>query len=223
MTPLRLTNAYTVALANERPEYFELCNGRGVNLADGSPVAVLIKLLSAYRRTGGDPGRVRGPSLFNEVLSQGRSEGISHFFLGATESTLGKIVSRANEDLPGIRISGTFSPKFAPLDDHYLLECEAAVASTDADIIWVGLGTPKQDFVAAHLAQRTGKLCIGVGAAFDFFAVTDPEAHSVFQVLGIEWLFRLASEPRRLWKRYLIGNLKFLVAVARRPSTSHIT
>lgn len=210
--PIRLSNAYCVALADQDSDYMELLRGPGLNFPDGMPVVWFMK-----RRVAEDvvPGRVRGPSFFEKTLDEGRSVGLRHFLLGTTEDTLEKLVRAAGEKYPGVEIVGSYAPPFAPVDEEFHAGCVAAVSGTRAQIIWVALGTPKQDFLAKELADRTGMPCAGVGAAFDFTAGVTPEAPVWIQNSGLEWLHRLASEPGRLWRRYLFGNIRFLRSALR--------
>jgi N-acetylglucosaminyldiphosphoundecaprenol N-acetyl-beta-D-mannosaminyltransferase len=96
------------------------------------------------------------------------------------------------------------------MDDAFVEACRQRVAETDSDIVWVALGVPKQDLLAQELSKRLDVTCVGVGAAFDMLSGRTREAPAWMQHVGMEWLFRLVTEPRRLWRRYLIGNLEFL-------------
>lgn len=208
---IRLSNAYCVALASEDPKYRDLLNGAGVTFPDGAPVALLMRAKLAPM--GFRSGRVRGPSFFRSVIESPSSDGVRHFFLGSSELVLNRITNRFAEEIPWAKIAGAFSPPFEPINDGFLEQCLDAVKHATADIIWVGLGTPKQDFVVQFLAERTDAIVVGVGAGLDFYARTVPEAPLLFQNTGTEWLFRLLSEPRRLWKRYFFGNLQFIRAL----------
>ncbi|MDH3052484.1 WecB/TagA/CpsF family glycosyltransferase [Gordonia alkanivorans] len=185
--------------------------GDGINYPDGSPVVLFMRLFapSGSRR----PERVRGPSLFREVIAQSEGTSIRHFFAGATQETLALMAAKIEEEYPRARIEGVHSPPFAPVTEEYIDAIADVIGANRCDLVWVGLGTPKQDIVAAGLARRLGVPCVGVGAAFDFVAGTIPEAPEIYQRLGMEWVYRLISEPRRLWRRYTIGNLQFLRAV----------
>lgn len=205
---IRLSNAYCVALASQDPLYESLLNGPGINLPDGAPVAWFM------RRTNLSARQVRGPSLFKAVLEEGQTRPMRHFFLGSTDSTLTKLSKKVAEQYPGTQVSGTYSPPFAPIDEDFYRQCTSVLEHTNPDIIWVALGTPKQDFVAEELAVRTGAVCIAVGAAFDFTAGTSKEAPAWIRRFTLEWLYRLATEPKRLWKRYIFGNVRFLYSAA---------
>ncbi|BAH56173.1 WecB/TagA/CpsF family glycosyltransferase [Rhodococcus opacus] len=207
--PIRLSNAYCVALAAQDEEYRAVMNGPGVNLPDGTPIPWVMNYGSDVDVFA---GRVRGPSLFVEVLDIGRRSNVRHFFLGATEDTLASLVEQASARFPGIQIAGAYSPPFAPVTEHFYAQCVSEIQRTDAQIVWVALGTPKQDVVGATIAEMAQLPTVAVGAAFDFLAGTVREAPVWIQNSGTEWLFRLATEPRRLWRRYLIGNFQFLRA-----------
>lgn len=207
---VRLANAYSVVVADDDVRYAEVLNGSGATYADGAPIEWIMK-----RRRVNGAGRVRGPSLFKECLRRGQTQGVRHFFLGTTEATLAALVAQVSHEFPAAKIAGQWAPPFGPVDDAFVVEATKRIADTDPHIIWVALGTPKQDFAALRLAEATGALCVGVGAAFDFLAQTKAEAPQWVQQAGMEWLFRLASEPRRLAHRYLVGNAQFLRIVAR--------
>ncbi len=208
----RLSNAWCVVVAERDSSYARLLNSPGRTLPDGTPVAFLMK----YRaRTSAE--RVRGPSFFVETLrrAQGSPE-IAHFFMGSTPDTMRSLLDRVRQDYPSLNVAGSWAPPFGPVDEAFLMAARQRVAASDASIVWVGMGSPKQDVVAHEIAISLGVPAIGVGAAFDFFAGTVAEAPSWVQKMGFEWLFRLASDPRRLWKRYIVGNLQFLVIALRR-------
>ncbi|WP_082479457.1 WecB/TagA/CpsF family glycosyltransferase [Agreia sp. Leaf283] len=205
---VRLSNAYCLALTSENPEYARLLSEKGLNLPDGYPVAKLMKWKTVAR--GLRPERVRGPSFFVDVLAKSQTTNTRHFFLGSAPSTLQKLRNEVSTRFPGVIVAGSYSPPFAEVDEAYLANIEKHVLVESPDVIWVGLGTPKQDFVAQALTDRLGITTAGVGAAFDFVAGTVSEAPVWVQKSGFEWFYRFIAEPRRLWKRYLFGNAKFL-------------
>jgi N-acetylglucosaminyldiphosphoundecaprenol N-acetyl-beta-D-mannosaminyltransferase len=205
---VRLANAYNVALASRNHGYRELLVSTGLNFPDGAPVVWFMR----YQRIEPKPCRIRGPSLFVHALREGQNYGTRHFFLGSTPETLGLLQERVRASAPAAVIAGAYSPPFSPLDQEYVADCAEKICASGADLVWIGLGTPKQDELGAALAAKIDRTCVNVGAAFDFFAGTVREAPLWVQNSGFEWLFRLVSEPRRLWRRYLIGNLLFLVA-----------
>lgn len=206
---IHLLNAYSVALA-QADENYRRCVAEGsFNFPDGKPVA------ASSRVFGGRLHQVRGPAYFESVIDQGRKHGIRHYLLGSTPETLEALEKALTSRFPGVQIAGTMSPPFRPLSEEELAAQDETIRASDADIIWVGLGTPKQDYETGRLAAE-GFTAAAVGAAFDFSAGLKPIAPKMIRSLGLEWAHRLLSEPRRLWRRYLWGNSLFLLTVARR-------
>jgi N-acetylglucosaminyldiphosphoundecaprenol N-acetyl-beta-D-mannosaminyltransferase len=120
-----------------------------------------------------------------------------------------------NELYPGIEIVGTYSPPFRALSDEEFADQDRMITESGAEIVWVGLGTPKQDVECKRMAASIPVTAVAVGAAFDFTAGTLETAPAWMRKAGIEWLHRLSSEPKRLWKRYLFGNTRFLYSAIR--------
>lgn len=208
---VHLANAYTIALADRDDAYRQLIN-QGVAFADGKPIAWFSRLTRQSPRIQ----QVRGPQFFLDVLDIGRSSGMRHFLLGSTDGLLDLLRARLAGRFEGVEIAGWYSPPFRRLTAEEIAYQDALIRRSGADIVWVGLGTPKQDIEAARVALSTGRPAVAIGAAFDFAAGTLRLAPNWMQHAGLEWLFRLSSEPRRLWRRYLFGNLRFIWAVVRR-------
>jgi len=202
----RLINAYNLALADVDQNYQRLLSGAGVNLPDGRPLAFILRLLNRSP----DFEQVRGPSLFRECLDQGRDKDLRHYFLGGAPDTLGALICEAERQFPGLKVVGSASPPFRPMTPGERLSQDQDIRASGADIVWVGLGTPKQDFEAARICHQLGITTVAVGAAFDFLARTKREAPPLLRRLGLEWMYRFATEPRRLWRRYLFGNVRFI-------------
>lgn len=211
-TAYRLVNSYTFALADQMRPYHHLLRNKGVNLPDGRP---LVQSLNALVPGAGDYRQVRGPSFFVDCLDRGRAHGTRHFFLGGTHELLESLVHQAQQLFPGVTICGTYSPPFRELTADEVDAQDALIAASQPDVVWVGLGTPKQDFEAERLCDKLGVTTAGVGAAFDFLAGTKREAPEWVRQLSMEWMFRLSTEPRRLWRRYLFGNSRFIYLVVR--------
>ena len=210
-TAYRLVNSYSFALASRDTDYMEVLQGPGVNLPDGGPLATVLD----WSNGDVDCQQVRGPGLFEDCLDAGRACGVKHFFLGSTPETLAKLVDQARAKFPGVEIAGSWSPPFRALTADEVAEQDAMLERSGAHVVWVGLGTPKQDVEALRVVSSTGLTAVAVGAAFDFTAGAKPIAPAWMRATHLEWLFRLATEPRRLWKRYLVGNTQFLVLAAR--------
>lgn len=210
-THVHLANAYTIALADSDGAYRRLIN-EGAVFADGKPLSWFSRLARQTPRIR----QVRGPQLFLDVLDVGRSSGVRHFLLGSTDETLERMRGILTSLFVGVEIVGAYSPPFRPLTAEEIADQDELIRQSDADIVWVGLGTPKQDFEAARVARSTSRPAVAVGAAFDFAAGTLNAAPNWMQRAGLEWLFRLFSEPKRLWRRYTFGNARFLWALLRR-------
>lgn len=209
---VHLCNAYTLSLADGDAGYRKLLQQASLNLADGKSVAWMNKL-SGIVVEGAD--RVRGNDLFLDVVDQGQARGVRHFLLGSTPEVVAQLRAELVRRFPDAQIAGVESPPFRPLTDDERAEQAARIRNSGADIVWVGLGTPKQDRAAVELARDAGVVAVAIGAAFDFIAGNKPEAPRWMQESGIEWMHRFASEPRRLWKRYLLGNSRFVYAAYR--------
>jgi N-acetylglucosaminyldiphosphoundecaprenol N-acetyl-beta-D-mannosaminyltransferase len=208
----RLVNSYTFALADTDPVYKELLGRSGVNLPDGKP---LVTALNGLDRRGQRFGQVRGPSFFVRCLDEGRVHGVRHFFVGGSPELLRSLKDTIGRRFPGAQIVGMISPPFRLLTDAERADQDSKIKASDAHVVWIGLGTPKQDYEAQRICDTLGVTTAAVGAAFDFVAGTKPEAPGWMRRLSLEWVFRLISEPRRLWRRYLFGNTRFLMLVLR--------
>jgi len=171
---------------------------------DGMPLVWLA------RREGFDlRRRVYGPELMDAFCRTTGSE-FRHFFYGGPPGLAVKLASRLSESY-GIKVAGTYSPPFTTLNELERLQVRTAINDASPDIVWVGLSTPKQErWIFENKAELSAGLAVSVGAAFDFISGSKPSAPRVFQENGLEWLYRLAKEPRRLWRRYLLGGPKFL-------------
>jgi N-acetylglucosaminyldiphosphoundecaprenol N-acetyl-beta-D-mannosaminyltransferase len=177
---------------------------------DGMP------LVWALKRAGyADAGRVYGPDLMLSLLKAGQQSGLRHFLYGATNTTLEKLQSRLLEKFPGARIVGTYAPPFRTLCPQEEAGIADRINRSGADIVWVGLGSPKQELWMAHMRGRLdASMLIGVGAAFDFHAGLKRQAPKAIQTSGLEWAFRLLQEPRRLWRRYAVTIPSFIFLTA---------
>lgn len=206
---LHFVNAYTIALTERDPAFRDCIAEATMNFPDGKPLAWATSF-SKMRLT-----QVRGPSFFEKVMDRGREHGLTHYLLGSTPETLARLRDELSIRFPGVKIAGMHSPPFRQMTAGELLNQDLRISESDPHIVWVGLGTPKQDLEARRVSESCGCVAIAIGAAFDFTAGTKREAPLFLRSLGLEWAFRFASEPRRLWRRYLIGNFIFLRALAR--------
>ena len=200
------------------PALLAVSRRTAMNVPDGMP------LVSIGRRRGLPVERACGPDLMERVLMEGAGTGLKHFFYGGKEGVADLLARRFRARNRGIEIVGTFSPPFRPMTPEEDAEIVRMIRASGADIVWVGISSPRQDlWMDAHLG-RLPVTMIGVGAAFDFHAGTVRRAPGWMQRANLEWLFRLLSEPRRLWRRYLVLAPKFVwltgadwLRAARRP------
>jgi N-acetylglucosaminyldiphosphoundecaprenol N-acetyl-beta-D-mannosaminyltransferase len=190
----------------------DIHNASGLTTPDGMP------MVWAGRRAGARISRVYGPDLMDVVLSRAVKAGWSSYFLGGSEDVLAKLIATLGRRYPGLAVAGYESPPFRPLSQAEDAAIVDRINAAAADIVWVGLGTPKQErFMASHRSRLDSPVLVGVGAAFDLIAGTLPQAPHWMQRNGLEWAFRLRTEPRRLWRRYLFNGPRFAVAIANRP------
>lgn len=193
------------------PALKDVCNAAGLRTPDGMPLVWL------SRRAGHKQvSRVYGPDLMLELASRSAATGHRHFFYGGALGVADELVARLSERFPGLRVAGTHCPPLMPTKAIESPEVIEKINASDADIVWVGLGTPKQDWwVANHRALLNAPVLIAVGAAFDFHAGRAKQAPKWMQRNGLEWLFRLTQDPKRLWRRYLLKPSAFVIQVCR--------
>lgn len=191
----------------------DIHNGSGLTTPDGMPM-----VWAGHHAGAAQMERVYGPDLMLALCERSVAEGWSHYFYGGGLGVAERLADRLLERFPDLRVAGSHSPPFRPLTEA---ESEAVVADINgsgADIVWVGLSTPKQErWMAAYRTDLRPSALIGVGAAFDIHAGTLPQSPIWMQRHGLEWMYRFAREPRRLWRRYLRNNPRFVLALVRHP------
>jgi N-acetylglucosaminyldiphosphoundecaprenol N-acetyl-beta-D-mannosaminyltransferase len=195
-----------VAHARRDEGFRRIMNESWLTTADGMPIVWM-----------GPPGveRVYGPDLMLAVCDAGRLRGLRHYFYGGKPGVADELAASLRARYPGLDVVGTHTPPFRELTGAELAALGAEVAAARPDIIWVGLGTPRQErFMAGPGRSLAAGLLVGVGAAFDFHSGRAPQAPRWMQRGGLEWLFRLGTEPRRLGPRYLTTNTLFLLRLA---------
>jgi len=177
----------------------EIHNKAGLVVPDGMPLVWMTRWLG-YPQVQ----RVYGPDLMLAVTVTSAKHGYRHFYYGGAPGLAEKLRDALALAHPGLNVVGTLSPPFRDLTPEEDAAIVAEINAAQPDIVWVGLSTPKQErWMASHLHRVNAPVMIGVGAAFDFLAGTKRQAPAWMQRSGLEWLFRLATEPRRLWRRYL--------------------
>lgn len=205
-----MCNVHVVVSASRDAAYRDVINGSDMAMPDGAPVAWMLRRLGFAGQS-----RISGPDLMWTLCAKCAEEGMPVYFYGSTKATLAALNTRLRASCSGLLIAGLESPPFRSLTKD---EDEAAVADINASlagIVFVGLGCPKQERWMAEHRGKVNAVMIGVGAAFDFHAGVVKRAPKWMQDNGLEWLHRLASEPRRLWKRYLVTNTLFILGAVR--------
>jgi N-acetylglucosaminyldiphosphoundecaprenol N-acetyl-beta-D-mannosaminyltransferase len=202
---VHLCNAYTLALAVERSDVAAALDDQAANLPDGMPLVWWAK-----RHGVPEAERVYGPDLMEAALDLGRRQNVAHYLYGSTPEVLSSLQRVIADRWPGARIVGAESPPFGEITYAELEESVRRAEASNAAIVWVGMGTPKQDLLAHRMATMSDLTFVAIGAAFDFIAGTKQQAPRWMMKVGMEWFYRLVTEPRRLWKRYLVYNVRFL-------------
>jgi N-acetylglucosaminyldiphosphoundecaprenol N-acetyl-beta-D-mannosaminyltransferase len=204
-----VTSVHGVMEAQRDPEFRDILNRALLVTPDGMPTVWVGRLQgnSAMKR-------VFGPDLMLEVCQRSAGTGIRHFLYGGKPGIAGELAQRLQRNFPGIAVVGTFTPPFRPLEPSEQLALERQLETVLPDIVWVGLSTPKQErFMAATFRRLPCKIMVGVGAAFDIHTGHVQDAPKWIKDVGLQWAHRLCQDPGRLWKRYLVNNSAFLVAI----------
>lgn len=202
-------NVHTTVMAYDDAHYHEVQKEAAFVLPDGKP-------LSVYSRKHGfaEAERVTGPDLMLVLFE--RENGFKHYFYGSTEETLSMLRDKLKERYPKLEIAGMVSPPFRTLTKEEDMAEVQRINASGADIIWVGLGAPKQENWMYDHKDMVNGVMIGVGAGFDYHAGNIKRAPHWMQKLSLEWLYRLLQDPKRLFKRYLVTNTRYLYLIRKK-------
>lgn len=208
-----VTGVHGVMESQKDPELLEVHNDSGLTAPDGMP------MVWAGRHAGADSmTRVYGPDLMLALCERALQEGWTSYFYGGKPGVPELLRDQLQSRFPGLQVVGCYSPPFRALTLTEDDEVVARINEVSPDLVWVGLSTPKQErWMAAHVGRINAPVLLGVGAAFDIHAGVLPQAPLWMQKRGLEWLYRLTREPRRLWRRYLRNNPAFVWQILRRP------
>lgn len=183
----------------------------GLVTPDGMPLVWTLKA-----RGYNDAGRVCGADLVVALCEVSVPNGIRHYLYGGKPGVAERMADKLTQMFPGLQVVGLSTPPFRAMTDQEDGAAVAQISATQPDVVWVGLSTPKQEYwMRDHVGRIPGATLVGVGAAFDFYAGDVKRAPRWMHNNGLEWLHRLISEPRRLWRRYLVLAPKFVVLMAR--------
>jgi N-acetylglucosaminyldiphosphoundecaprenol N-acetyl-beta-D-mannosaminyltransferase len=205
-----VSNVHTVVMSYDDKKYRDIQNSGFMVLPDGKPLSVVSKI-KGFRNAS----RVTGPDLMKRIFELSQREPYRHYFYGSTPETLDLLGRKLRKDYPGIEIAGMYSPPFRELTEDEDQVIIREINDSRPDFVWVGLGAPKQEvWMNRHLDKING-IMIGVGAGFDYFAGNIKRAPLWMQRFSLEWLYRLLQDPKRLWRRYLETNTRFIMLVLR--------
>lgn len=200
-----ISNVHTTILAHDYEYYKNIQNNSILALPDGKPLSVICKK-RGFKKTN----RIAGPDLMDEIFRLSENSGYRHYFYGSTKSTLDKLEKNLKLKYPALNIVGMYAPPFRKLseeEDHHIVNI---INHKIVDFVWIGLGAPKQEIWMSEHQDKINGLMIGVGAGFDYYADNLKRAPLWMQKMSLEWAFRLIQDPKRLLKRYLITNSKFI-------------
>ena len=200
-----ICNVHSVATARQDEAFAQVIREADMATPDGAPVAWLMRHLGVASQE-----RINGPDLMWRYCAEAAMRNESIYLYGGQQSTLDILQKKLLDRFPGLKIAGAYSPPYRPLSEEEDAAVVENINASEASTVWVSLGCPKQEKWMADHRGRINAVMIGVGAAFDYHAGTITRAPIWMQRNGLEWLHRLASEPRRLWKRYLVTNTLFI-------------
>lgn len=217
-----VSNVHTTVMSHKDKSYCAVQNNALMAIPDGGPLSSLARR-RGYRTTY----RTTGPSLMGEIFNISQENGYRHFFYGSTEETLHDLKANLEENYPGIDIVGMYSPPFRPLTEEEDAKAIKLINDAKPDFVWVGLGAPKQEIWMAEHQGKVNGLMIGVGAGFDYYAGNIHRAPMWMQELNLEWFYRLLQDPKRLFKRYITTNIRYILGAdilriyKREPKKTH--
>lgn len=208
-----VTGVHGVMESQRDPVLRAIHNTSGLTTPDGMPMVWSSRWAGARHVR-----RVYGPDLMLAACERAEEQGWRQYLYGGGDGVADLLRDRLVARFPGLRVVGTHTPPFRPLTPEEDARVVEEINASGADIVWVGLSTPKQErWMAEHVGRLHAAALVGVGAAFDIHAGTLPQAPPWMQRAGLEWAYRLAREPRRLWRRYLYNNPQFVLALTRCP------
>lgn len=217
-TVVSVCNVHSVMSARKDPELAIALRESDVATPDGVPLVWVMRWISNPEQQ-----RVYGPTLMRLALVDEDRRQWSHYLYGSTNDTLTALVQNIGEFAPNARIVGQTAPPFRPLTEEEKRRDLEAIRASGADVVWVGLGMPKQEIWMRSVRDEIpGVALVGVGAAFDFLAGTVDQAPSWMMRAGLEWLYRVWKEPRRLWRRYVWNNPAYVALALRQIASARL-
>lgn len=199
-----VSNVHTTVMAHDNIDYYKVQSNSLLSIPDGKPLSVIGK------KKYPEMERVTGPDLMREIFEISKSKKIRHYFYGTTQENLNELLKKIKKDYPWVNVVGSEPSVFRPMSKEEERELAYRINKTNPDIIWVALGAPRQEEFCYRNEGKINGLMVGVGGAFNVISGIIEEAPKWMQDLGLEWFYRFMKEPRRLFRRYLITNSKFI-------------
>jgi N-acetylglucosaminyldiphosphoundecaprenol N-acetyl-beta-D-mannosaminyltransferase len=201
-----VTGVHGIMEAQSDERFRDILNRSFLTTPDGMPTVWLGRVVHGFKHMS----RVYGPDYMLGLCERSVAQGYRHFLYGGKPGVADELAAELTRRFPGLKIVGTYTPPFRPLTPGEEDDLREQLKASRAEILWCGLSTPKQErFMAAYSSRLPVKLMVGVGAAFDLLSGNLEEAPDWMKKSGLQWLFRLFKEPKRLWRRYLLNNPRF--------------
>ncbi len=204
-----ICNVHSIVTAWQSPEFQLVLNEADMVTPDGAPVAWALRAMGHKSQA-----RINGPDLMWRICERASQRDVRVFLYGSTEETVHRLIRKLADAFPSLIVAGYHCPPFRPQTQAEDEAVVKQIRDSDAGIVFLSLGCPKQERWIAEHRRRIDAVTLGVGAAFDYHAGTVRRAPPWMQRNGLEWVYRLSQEPRRLWRRYLVTNTLFIVGIA---------
>lgn len=200
-----VSNVHTTVMAHDNPDYYEVQSRSLLSIPDGKPLSVIGK------KQYPEMDRITGPDLMRKIFELSANKDIRHYFYGTTQENLDALLHKIKNDYPWVNVVGSEPSIFRPMSEEEENGLADRINSTNPDFVWVALGAPRQEEFCYRNEGKIKGLMVGVGGAFNVISGVIDEAPRWMQDIGLEWFFRFMKEPKRLFKRYLVTNSKFLI------------
>lgn len=199
-----VSNVHTTVLAHDNPDYYKVQSSSLLSIPDGKPLSVV------GRKQYPEMDRVTGPDLMRKIFAISKTKDIRHYFYGTTQENLDALIEKIQKDYPWVNVVGSEPSVFRPMSEEEETKLADRINSTNPDFVWVALGAPRQEEFCYRNEGKIKGLMVGVGGAFNVISGVIDEAPRWMQNLGLEWFYRFMKEPRRLFKRYITTNSRFI-------------
>ena len=200
-----VSDVHTTVMAHDNPDYYQVQSSSLLSIPDGKPLSVV------GRKQYPEMDRVTGPDFMRKIFEISKTKDIRHYFYGTTRENLDTLLDKIKKDYSWVNVVGSEPSVFRPMSEEEESKLADRINSTNPDFVWVALGAPRQEEFCCRNEGRIKGLMVGVGGAFNVISGVIDEAPRWMQNMGLEWFYRFLKEPRRLFKRYLVTNSKFIL------------